>query len=297
MARDRAWFKDDYVPYRTHFTNSQGEELTAIGVGTVAITIKWLDGERTEFILRNVLHSLDVAWNIIGHPIIEDYYIDPIELPYHIWKVTDKGSPIARFRRWGNNAVLSFTKLPRGTIPGPDVPPTEKILAVYWPEIERDRFAELHRGHVDCMFDSERAWLKENWGDEFRFLREHQLNMYNEDERREGTFIMKMAMAEESDRRQMRKERGYGDWIEQRAFANEPELLLDRINSHLAKRHLSDAEREWIDDRYGDLKTFLDWFRYRLYEPDEREEAKERLEWLMRIDETFKEVPVCYGMR
>ncbi|KAI8725534.1 hypothetical protein NCS52_00124800 [Fusarium sp. LHS14.1] len=293
VARDRAWFKDDYVPYRTQFTNSQGEEFTAIGIGTVAITIEWLNGERTEFILRNVLHSPDAAWNIVGHPIIEDYYIDPIELPYHIWKVTDKGSPIARFRRWGNNAILSLSEVPRGTIAGPNPLLTDKILAVYWPEIERDRFA----GHVDCLFDSQRAWLKENWGDEFRFLRAHELNMYNEDERREGLVIMWATMNEESNRLRRRKERGYEDRIEQSAFANEPELLLDRFNSHLAKRHFSDAEREWIDDRYGDLKTFLNWFRYRLYELDELEEAKETLGKLMRIDEIFKEVPVCYGMR
>lgn len=76
-----------------------------------------------------------------------------------------------------------------------------------------------------------------------------------------------------------------------------PELLLDRFNSHLANRHFSDAECEWINVRYGNLKTFLDWFRFRLYEPDERKEAKKKLQWLMWIGAKLKEVAACYGTR
>jgi cyclopropane fatty-acyl-phospholipid synthase-like methyltransferase len=121
--------------------------------------------------------------------------------------------------------------------------------------------------------------------------------MYNEDERRDGRFIMRVTMAEESDRRRRRQERGYEDWIEQSVFKNMPELLLDRFNSHLANRHFSDAEREWINVRYGNLKTFLDWFRFRLYEPDERKEAKKKLQWLMWIGAKLKEVAACYGTR
>lgn len=298
VARDRAWFKDDYVPYRTQFTNSQGEELQAIGVGTVVITMKWINGECSEFILGNVLHSPDAACNIVGYPIVEDYYPGPIQLPYPLWRVTDgKGSTMACFKREGNNSVLRFSRLPRGTTPGPDVLPTDKIPAVYWPEIERDRFARLHRGNDHFLLDSERAWLKEHWGDEFRFLLAHELNMYNEDDRREGSMIMRMTMAEEDDQRRKRQERGYEDLTEQSVFANMPELLLDRCNSHLANQHFSDAEREWIDIYHGDLKTFLDWYRFRLYEPDELKEAKERLQWLMWIGAKFEEVPPGCGSR
>ncbi|RSM06923.1 hypothetical protein CEP52_005530, partial [Fusarium oligoseptatum] len=98
--RDRAWFKDDY-----------GEELEAVGIRTVTITIEWpLDGDRTEVILRNVLHSPDAACNIIGYSITEDYFIDPIEIPWDIWRLSQyrDSPPIARFGQEGNGARLNF---------------------------------------------------------------------------------------------------------------------------------------------------------------------------------------------
>ncbi|RSM06855.1 hypothetical protein CEP52_005529 [Fusarium oligoseptatum] len=103
-------------------------------------------------------------------------------------------------------------------------------------------------------------------------------------------------MAEESIRRRERQEGGYENCTT--GFQQHiPEELRDRRNSLLANRHFSDAEREWINVRYGDLKTFLDWFRYKLYELDEIKETKKHLQWLMWMEGKLKEGLEFLGIR
>lgn len=287
VARDRAWFKDDYVPYQTRFTNSQGEELEAIGIGTVVLSTRSPVGnERTEITLRNVLHSPDIVSNIVGYPVYEDYYIDPIQVPYSFWRLRNsKGTPVAHFTQEGNKARLGFCKPPPGTESGPNVLPSDKVPAVYWPETERDRFATTQGDSPYGMSDSERAWLKEHWGDEFRFLLNHKLNMYDEGERRQGRKIMMTDMADESRGRDS-----------QSTLRNVPEALRDRYNTLLAVLNFSDTEVEWIEVRYGDLKTFLDWFRFKLYEPDELKGAKQHLRWLMEKEAVLRKLAKDHRM-
>ncbi|RMJ14194.1 hypothetical protein CDV36_006144 [Fusarium kuroshium] len=162
--------------------------------------------------------------------------------------------------------------------------------------MEIDRFQDPHRDHVDDLCESERVWLKEHWGDEFPFLLEHQLTMYDKNERREGRFIMRKTMASESDQRRKRQEGGHEDCTagsQQHAL----EELGDHYNSLFADQNFSGVEHEWINGRYGDLKTFLNRFRHKLHEPDGIKQSKKHLQWLIWIEGKLKEAPAFLGIR
>ena len=45
---------------------------------------------------------------------------------------------------------------------------------------------------------AEKAWLKENWKDEFHFLASHGLSIYKDEDRQEGKAILKGLMDEEA---------------------------------------------------------------------------------------------------
>ena len=45
----------------------------------------------------------------------------------------------------------------------------------------------------------EKRWLKENWQDEFHFLRAYKLSVYKEEDRTEGRSILRAMMEAESD--------------------------------------------------------------------------------------------------
>lgn len=48
--------------------------------------------------------------------------------------------------------------------------------------------------------EEEKAWLKEHWGDEFRFLRAYGYSIYKEDEREEGRALMRAFMEEDGEK-------------------------------------------------------------------------------------------------
>ena len=52
----------------------------------------------------------------------------------------------------------------------------------------------------------EKAWLKENWKDEFHFLRAYQLSIYKEEDRREGRAIQGAMMEADREDQQLEKE-------------------------------------------------------------------------------------------
>ena len=85
--------------------------------------------------------------------------------------------------------------------PSPFKPGVAYMIGATWPEEEQERFAAMKSsqrttdrspGKIAPLTQEERAWIKEHWGNEFKFLRGHGLRIYKGDEREEGRETLKI---------------------------------------------------------------------------------------------------------
>ena len=115
--------------------------------------------------------------------------------------------------------------------------------------------------------EHEKQWLKENFGNEFKFLRTHGLSIYKEDERAEGR-----AMAREMMRRDDEGEDDGDDF----------EAELERnSNAHFADHHFSGPELDWIEGNYGNSENFLLSYGLKFYKDEDCREGKQILRQLV----------------
>ncbi len=86
--------------------------------------------------------------------------------------------------------------------PSPFEPSVAYMIGVTWQE-EQERFAAMKSlqsttdrslGKIAPLTQEEKAWIKEQWGNEFKFLRGHGLRIYKRDEREEGREILKILL-------------------------------------------------------------------------------------------------------
>ncbi|UPL01206.1 hypothetical protein LCI18_012140 [Fusarium solani-melongenae] len=203
VACDRHWFGDNCTPFKTWLTDSRGMKLEAIGVGNIMLPVDLPNGNRGEILLRNVLHFPDSVCNSIGSPIYIDYNIDGMNFADHVQTLRDdQGRPCAYFER--GSKVFYILKLggpPRGARLGPCPLDEGKgyMISLYWPESEMERFKVFKDKALDPLTELERAWLKEHWGGEFKFLIAYGLSIYDDEKRKEGREIMRMMMAKEKE--------------------------------------------------------------------------------------------------
>ncbi|RSL87027.1 hypothetical protein CEP51_002490 [Fusarium floridanum] len=245
VACDRHWFGDDYTPFKTWLTDSRGVKLEAIGVGNIMLPVDLSNGKRGEIFLRNVLHFPDAVCNSIGSPIYIDYNIDGgdgMNFANDVQTLRDDGGrPSAYFER--GSKVFYILKLggpPSGARLGPCPLDEGKgyMISLYWPESERMRFEASKAQAEAFLSDSERAWLKEHWGNEFKFLAAYELSIYKDEDREEGRAIMRTMMAKEKESKES-DEHTHDD-------------------SHLVDHYFSDDELEEIELQFGNSKIFLE---------------------------------------
>ncbi|KAL5366367.1 hypothetical protein BJX96DRAFT_31768 [Aspergillus floccosus] len=230
VAKDRSWFGDDYIPFESFVQNMFGGTVPVIGIGSVDLPTKTSPtktGPRSHGILRlkNVLHAPSLFCNIIGRPILDDYMVecgtpkDP------------SGSSGSVTRRYDGRTVAYFkpqigqVRLWEVRLSGPPVGPRvgrspfkasgHYALHAFWPDSERQRFADLQtsarRVHTAVGYISrvpnwsststpaEKAWLKTHWGNEYRFLLSHGLSIYKNEDREEGRAILRALMSNDGD--------------------------------------------------------------------------------------------------
>ena len=114
----------------------------------------------------------------------------------------------------------------------------------------------------------EKAWLKKHFGGEFRFLRQYNLSIYDEEERDEGRGIVRALMRGEQD--------AMAD--EDNADENEDDQFLRELEedpmSHVADRFFSNAELRMIEKGYGHSGNFLRSYGLRPFDDGDCEEGK-----------------------
>ncbi|KAJ4157656.1 hypothetical protein NW754_009302 [Fusarium falciforme] len=228
------------------------------------------NGDRGEIFLRNVLHFPDAACNSIGGPIFSDYNIDGTDGMNSADDVQtlrdDQGRPCAYFER-GSKVfyILNLSGPPRGARLGPCPLDEGKgyTIGLYWSESERVRF-EVSKAEAGAFLsDFERAWLKEHWGNEFKFLAAYGLSIYDDEERKEGRDIIRMTMAKEKESRELDK------------HAHD--------DSHLIDHYFSDDELEEIRLQFGNSQKFLEeYLGFSIHNDEHCRAAKRNIREFMR---------------
>ena len=223
VANHRDWFTS-YTSFPTKTITPFGDEMAVEGIGNVQLpthirpTNSGVPGEGT-VILRDVLFAPGAACNIIGYPIVYEYKLKTN---------FGNGSGSLRSKTDGRLVGLfNMNKLIRLRLRGQSSTQTSLDLQKHfyiranWSPSERAKWLSFACGrgnqgpgnHYDNtnedlpLTKDEKKWLKDNYGGEFHFLRQHELSIYEEGDRAEGRSILRAFMqkdgpddAEESGR-------------------------------------------------------------------------------------------------
>ncbi|KAK7409166.1 hypothetical protein QQX98_008659 [Neonectria punicea] len=187
-----------------------GGKTQVVGIGTVDLPTKTdptKTGPRAHGILRlkNVLHAPGLLCNIIGKPIADDYRIQdissrPDQSGFIINRSNGRSAayfkPLDRFKFF----EVRLSGPPIGPKVGPSPLSQQGIMLIhaFWPNSEREKFIALQAAKAaatDGLTDVEKAWLKEHGG-EYRFLKNHGLSIYKEEDREEGRITLRAVMSD-----------------------------------------------------------------------------------------------------
>jgi len=210
VAKDRAWFTD-YTPYESVVGDLYGmvkDSLRVEGIGTVELPTKRSpnrSGRDSHGILRlkNVLHVPSALCNIIGGPILEDYEVT--NGPFgkaSLGSIKDrKGRSVAYF---DSRRPLLQVKLRGHPVESNALKDGQNyVINAIWPDSEKQKW-EAHQGRTTHYprpgyTEKEKGWLRENYRNEFQFLRDFGLSIYKDEDREEGRAILRSLMRSEEE--------------------------------------------------------------------------------------------------
>ena len=119
---------------------------------------------------------------------------------------------------------------------------------------------------------AEKKWLKDNFKDEFHFLRDYQLSIYKEEDRAEGRRIMRaLIKADQEDKEE--------DNDSENSFLQE---LEDDPTSHVADYHFSSDELDWIKKHFKHSGNFLVVYGLKPFDDGDCREGKSILQSMMK---------------
>jgi hypothetical protein len=214
VANNRDWFTS-YTPFETHFGHiyTSDYRVNVVGIGTVELNVKLHPQKRAGQInsriitLHDVLYAPSAICNIIGGLTLTEYAVQ-IQFSRGGF-LTDQD---------GNRAgLIEMGKLPRlrlhsqrGTS---SLDGDAYMINAEWSATERARW-EAQKGPPVPRYKGEepytteeKAWLKANYGGEFKFLRTLGLSIYKEDDREEGRSIARSFMADDDGEPKMNETR------------------------------------------------------------------------------------------
>lgn len=198
-----------------------GGHIKVVGIGSVELPTKispTMTGPNVHGILRlrNVLHIPDIFCNIIGHCGLDNYEVTTRYSSGASGYITSNcdGRPIAYFKPKNGKVIFWEVRLSGPPVgpkvgPSPFDPNSGYSIQALWPDSERHKFAAsqeafaaLHASRqsqstlAGPLTPAEKAWLKANWGNEFKFLRAHGLKIHDDDDREYGRRILRATMSD-----------------------------------------------------------------------------------------------------
>jgi len=206
VANHRDWF----TSFTDFSTSLNGGSMKVLGIGDVTLPVKTCPRKtgaaaQGTIVLRDVCYAPSATCNIFGSPIMDDY---GVMIDYGA-----KGGRLTNSKTGAKAAILDTVVLTRLRLKGQS--PKQTSLdkdAVYMiraemPEKEQTRwqtYKEQSAGTRHTANDTpytaeEKRWLKENWEDEFHFLKAHGLSIYKEEDRAEGQSLVRSMIKAEAD--------------------------------------------------------------------------------------------------
>ncbi|KAF4985819.1 hypothetical protein FDECE_16292 [Fusarium decemcellulare] len=287
VAKDRSWFGDDYVVFRSSIDYATPNETFVagvIGVGSVLLKTKRFAAKggkncHGEILLKNVVHAPASICNIIGQNISDDYEVDtnsPGKASAGTIKDKD-GNQVAHFKPpFGKSSLLlvGLSGPPIGLEVGPS--PLEAFvtynICVSWPEEERTRFNLYEATRTGGEYigkapltDEERKFLDKNYGGEEQWLTREKLSTSDEDR--------------EVGRQRLRSFR---------LVTPIKILLIDEdldTDMRSPDRYFPYQELRWVIRKWKDSQGFMEAYGFRQYKPEECEKAALLATKLMEGDE------------
>lgn len=204
VAKDRGWFTE-YTPFETEVGDHYGTPPSrVIGIGTVELLTEPSPFSQGLILprplrLTNVLHAPSVVCNVIGIPIMHDYNVST-NFAGRVTKghITDKeGQLIAYFDPSRDLLQIKLRNPPAGTYPL--MRGGLYLINARWSDTERAKWDARQNNIQGPLNKEEKTWLKEHFGNEFRFLREYGFSIYKEEDREDGRALLRTIMREDKE--------------------------------------------------------------------------------------------------
>jgi hypothetical protein len=212
VANNPEWFTS-YTPFETHFGTIYTNDcrVNVVGIGTVELNAKLHNQKRGGQVnsrvitLHDVLYAPSAICNIIGRPILSEYNV---QLDY------SQGRGFLKDKDDNRAGLIELFKLPRLRLHGQCEGTTSLgggayMINAQWPATERARW-EAHPVtpyNGELYTTEEKAWLKANYGGEYKFLLTFGLSIYNEEDREEGRSVARGFMAKDNGKPKMNETR------------------------------------------------------------------------------------------
>ena len=317
VANHRDWFTS-YNPFSSTVGSVLGgNESKVVGIGDVDLPTKShpiRNGAAYQKVLhlKNVLHVPKSICNIFATSILEGYGIKTggdgptaghvFSEPSGARVALIDHSVLYRVRLCGQSAKQ--TSLEQGS---------HYYINAMWSSAERSRWQDhqqreptgqlpgLHpannhqtpKPNDDLQLtESEKKWLKDNYQDEFHFLRMYGLSIYKDEDRIEGRRILRVMMEDDSDEAYDHSgdegatvSEGVNDSEEEGSYGSFERDLEKNPASHAADHHFSEEQLEWIKRGYGHSANFLMSYGLKFYDDEDCKEGVSIVEALISNDE------------
>ena len=291
VAQHLDWFTS-FTRFSTGFStgfqsDNENAQVKVIGIGDVALPVKTRRGQsggasQGILMLHDVLYAPDSVSNIVGGHITDNFGLILGFNNNSMLKDPNKDTCVAIIDR-----PRLFRLRLKGQSPHQSSLNKDSLyfIRANWPPSERERW-EAHKEQLarPCVptlelptsrtsdegyTSDEKQWLKKHWGDEFRFLRDYGLSIYDEEQRAEGRQLARQLMQDETDSDEAEFE---SDFL--RDLERDP-------TSHVADHHFSETELDWIEKHYNYSSNFLRSYGLKFYDDEDCREGKAILRTLM----------------
>lgn len=210
IANNRKWFttfkkiKSQVVNPHCHCSGGEFSTTEIDGIGDVELNVVTRENRTgpkspTKLVLRNVLYAPNTKCNVLGNPILERYYREPSTSSKRSWLRDNDTGAVA--------IVLDHPVLPRLRLVGMN--PTETVLKdklcsrrMTWSDEERAKWLAPKTPSLPELTPEQKAWIKEHYKTEWKFLMLHGLKMHVLEQRLEGRVLLTVLMREDSKDKQ-----------------------------------------------------------------------------------------------
>ncbi|KAL8735800.1 MAG: hypothetical protein Q9166_000664 [cf. Caloplaca sp. 2 TL-2023] len=309
IANHRDWFTS-YTPFATTVNSGLGAAFDTAGgirvegIGDVELPVK-IHPTKTghlyhrTILLRGVLYAPSATCNILGGPIMKEH---------KVILDSNSGSKITSKATGACVGLLDMNKLIRLRLRGQSAkqssldPNGMYIIRARWDDSERLKWTAYQQStakggpmsdpnNSPPLTQAEKQWLKDNYGDEFDFLRQHGLSIYKDEQREEGRRILRVLKdidtADSTDDGDDGSTPTDSDEDSDDDDESTNSFLRDLESdptSHVADRFFTDKELDWIAANYRHSGNFLLSHGLKPFDDDDCEEGKSIVRALMSDD-------------